>query len=124
MTQVVGAGLLTVFLAALTFAFEILKQGALEALEHANGELERARDQALEAARAHAAEAEQRAGVEGRHDDVDVGQVRAAAIGVVMDEDIALGDVIVGESGRMSMMTSRMAPRVQRTNLVSVAGAT
>ena len=38
---------------------------------------------------AHAAEAEQRAAVEGGGDDVDVGQVRAAVIRVVVDEHVA-----------------------------------
>ena len=30
----------------------------------------------------------------------------------------------VGESGRMSMITSQIAPRVQRTSFVSTAGST
>ena len=43
--------------------------------------------------RAHAAEAQQLAAMEGGHHDVHIGQVRAAAIGVVVDEDVAFGHI-------------------------------
>ncbi|MCC6639531.1 MAG: response regulator [Deltaproteobacteria bacterium] len=53
-SQVIGAGLLTVFLTGLAFVYEWLKTSALDSLGRANDALATARDAAVEAARAKA----------------------------------------------------------------------